>query len=1158
MSILRDYGIYTHIKTFQISPNNINAREILLFLSMLYQNFQHFYPKDTIQFSCILGDSVIKAITLMNPTNKLLEYSIKYERSDCFSIPQGSDIKIEPGKEIEYQITFKSKLSSVVDGKVYFINRRIGWSSQAAPIVYYLISNITGRRSIDYKIISTNLYSRFAYKLTVQLPFPKEKGEFEVRLEQKKKYVQSKKIVSKSNLKKFTPDLIYKAFTIKGEEDGKATIKFSNAEGTSEMVIYFLPVELETYECNIIFTKENVGEFQYTIEGRIERPVPKKSETFEEICSVDEVKEFYLAIDVENYYLKNAVDQLIPVENATMDGKLVTNKIITQKFIPSPEKMFFTVECSKTYFSLPSNIFPDSSEEPPADAKKFPLARHMYSSQPQSPLSQNTKNIMWLKVKFVSKNYMVYEGDITIRNIDKPNDIRIYKLYVDVKPKDIKATLEFFCPLNETIEQKIPIENKSDNDWLIKTELTGDITGFFKVDNDKKIKKHEINNIILTFSPREKIQANGLLKLYNTFTSEKYFYTLIGNVEDPLADGNIDIININVNETQVRIIQIKNELDKDVTYTVETDLDGIIIGENKFVLKAGQTYDYEMKIKPLLGKIYFGRIIFRDDQKSYKWYTVRIEAKSQIQPKMIEMKTVIRNGVYIELNLENPTNENTIFRIDFDTNLFLFGERDVNVEANSTKLYKLLFAPLKVGIWDNVVLHIYNDKVGEFLYKLKLISEEQPIIISPLIQAELGKYIDYPIMLENPSNEEVEVKYTNSKMKQFQVLQDKIYIPPGIKKEILIRYTPSSLEKEEECQLKFETKKIGKWDFLLRGIGIPPTQMEITYVRTYVGGVTSGQITFKNPLNEKISITVELKCEKFPDSFSLFGKKNKYQLDPLGLLVIPFTFKPSILAKYSANLFVYINKNLFWKYPIEGITEIKSKGIDYHFKTKSKVIFETKIYLDLSNLPEKEIDFSDFGYTLNIHEDKYQSLIKKCLTINLDDKNLKEKNKIDKKLPLDVKFYPLRPFKNDVELILRKKSGGQWVYNIILESTEPDPDDIIHIKASLGKESYVAFKLQNVFTKEANFIAYFSHDSSTEFSVSPREGVLDQNGKEGTQFIICYLPIEYGKIKIGKLIIETDEVEWIFEVRGTHLDYKPPEIKKGNFYQYFKSEKKEK
>ena len=88
------------------------------------------------------------------------------------------------------------------------------------------------------------------------------------------------------------------------------------------------------------------------------------------------------------------------------------------------------------------------------------------------------------------------------------------------------------------------------------------------------------------------------------------------------------------------------------------------------------------------------------------------------------MRTTIRKGVFIELNLENPTNENTLFRIDFDANLFLFGDRDVKVEAKGSKVYKLLFAPLKVGIWDNVMLHIYNDKVGEFLYKLKLICEE--------------------------------------------------------------------------------------------------------------------------------------------------------------------------------------------------------------------------------------------------------------------------------------------------------------------------------------------------------------------------------------------------------------------------------------------------
>ncbi len=51
-----------------------------------------------------------------------------------------------------------------------------------------------------------------------------------------------------------------------------------------------------------------------------------------------------------------------------------------------------------------------------------------------------------------------------------------------------------------------------------------------------------------------------------------------------------------------------------------------------------------------------------------------------------------------------------------------------------------------------------------------------------------------------------------------------------------------------------------------------------------------------------------------------------------------------------------------------------------------------------------------------------------------------------------------------------------------------------------------------------------------------------------TNFQISFIPIEYGKVKIGKLIIETDEVQWFYEVRGGHEDYKPPEIKQSNLY----------
>ena len=80
-----------------------------------------------------------------------------------------------------------------------------------------------------------------------------------------------------------------------------------------------------------------------------------------------------------------------------------------------------------------------------------------------------------------------------------------------------------------------------------------------------------------------------------------------------------------------------------------------------------------------------------------------MEAKTQIQPQTIEMKTKIRKGIFIEINLENPTSESVIFRIDFDSDLFLFGDKDVKVNGNSTIVYKLFFAPLKVGIWENAL-----------------------------------------------------------------------------------------------------------------------------------------------------------------------------------------------------------------------------------------------------------------------------------------------------------------------------------------------------------------------------------------------------------------------------------------------------------------------
>ena len=60
-----------------------------------------------------------------------------------------------------------------------------------------------------------------------------------------------------------------------------------------------------------------------------------------------------------------------------------------------------------------------------------------------------------------------------------------------------------------------------------------------------------------------------------------------------------------------------------------------------------------------------------------------------------------------------------------------------------------------------------------------------------------------------------------------------------------------------------------------------------------------------------------------------------------------------------------------------------------------------------------------------------------------------------------VDFLPLKAFKAPCELVVSKGSGGRWRHGLVLESTEPEVDDVIVIEALLNSTSSVSFKLTN-------------------------------------------------------------------------------------------------
>ena len=58
----------------------------------------------------------------------------------------------------------------------------------------------------------------------------------------------------------------------------------------------------------------------------------------------------------------------------------------------------------------------------------------------------------------------------------------------------------------------------------------------------------------------------------------------------------------------------------------------------------------------------------------------------------------------------------------------------------------------------------------------------------------------------------------------------------------------------------------------------------------------------------------------------------------------------------------------------------------------------------------------------------------------------------------------------------------------------------------------------------------------------PPEGVLPPYGSEGVSIVVSFTCKEYGKSRVGKLIIETEDMRWSYEVRGTHPEFKAPRV----------------
>lgn len=339
------------------------------------------------------------------------------------------------------------------------------------------------------------------------------------------------------------------------------------------------------------------------------------------------------------------------------------------------------------------------------------------------------------------------------------------------------------------------------------------------------------------------------------------------------------MIDCNVREEKIVTIDVRNYVEKMMNYSVYFELP-YATGDSTFKVRPMSVDKYKIKVCPILGGEYTGYINFTDENGHYCWYTMSIKAESTKAEKSIELSCYVRKTMTHEIELNNPLDTEITYKVVI-TGECIYGHPTITVPANESKKYPLSFMPLYI-FKDKGTIAFVNDQLGETWFEVMLTSEESPPAKVPLMKCELGKSEKSIVHLENPSYRDVKVTYRNTNPDNFEVMQKDIVIVAKSTMDIEIRYTPSDLENTESGIINFETEEIGCWNFMVFGLGIPPTKYAVKKLSGSLNKDCTGSINFRNPFRESITVNLAMEYtdEKSKQVFELLIKKAKIQVNP--------------------------------------------------------------------------------------------------------------------------------------------------------------------------------------------------------------------------------------------------------------------------------------
>lgn len=1092
---------------------------MLLFILYLYQTLPQFLPKTTIILEGTLGQKITKNIQLKNPSNKTIIYSVEYSGSPDFKV-NSKEISLQPGGTLSYPIEFISRFSKSVKGKIVFSNKRDSGLG-AAAMVFLLESQITSRPPLKTIKYESDLYIPREIDIVVENPFNRD-SKFDITIDQKfTPYVppvsnkpKAHKVRNNANanfkplasvspdqssLSRFDKDKIFDKVDAYTCKEKKLQIQ---ANGSTHLILNFLPFFRGKYECNILFLDNMSGEFLYQCIAEVNNP--PLAENIKIVSDLLPLVQKTIIFPPNNKYLDDSREHILEDFNGTAKTRA---RDILKRAQDDYKKgtTNFKVECSSPYFSTEEVIPMQLTEE----------NKLMTNVEVSNSMKINGKVPNVLTLSFQPREAGKYKSNLLLTN---GSDCRYYIIEAVVNDKNTKAEIQFCAPAGQKIKQAIPLVNNTDEEWNLISILDAQ---YFKGPKSLKLQPHSDGKYDLEFSPPWLCDVEGELTLVNEVSGEKFYFGLKGKGEDPLSLDNIEL-KCNARETLNYDFSVTNNRDTEQTYNIECDLPHIS-GESSITVPGLSTGHYTLSITPLLAGIYSGSITFVGDDDRYQWYTIEITVSPAPPMDIIEATSVVRQNTSVMIQLSNPLEDPIDFDVEY-TGEGLMGQENFHLEPLSEGIYELYFIPLVVGEQEgNITFTNFN--VGEYWYKLHLIAEQAEPIVLPELSCAVGSKCTTSFMIENPLAEEVLLKAAISNGNNYKVSPSRFTLKPGISRRITVEYFPSSINKPEPCDISFVFlgRKIGDIQYKANGHGLEPGLMDKLSLACIVNDSTPGSLFFHNPFPLPLTINIELEIdEKYKNIITLLLKKYQQVVPQFGNSQIPILFSPKEITTYKAFINITTTETsdkLKWSYPIEAIAEAPKCESRYEFRCRAREVVNETLDIKLHGITE--ITQTEYFEHEIILPEEYQSLLGRIISIEPLMDNISSINQL---LRYQIKFTPTKPLNFTGSLLLKKKSGGRWRYDLLFDVVEPLVDDVITIEAPMNQTASVTFNITNQYPEPAKYEAYFSPDTPIEFSVNPIKGELKPYGSEGTPITVSFSPKEYGNMLLGKLIITTNDM----------------------------------